>query len=94
VLTLHGSNYSTSAGSTIITLHASYLDTLDNGTYAVRVVFLDGYADGLFTVNVTGTPKTGDGGNMMLWIILGLSSILVALCLLVWRKRRERKTLA
>ena len=50
--TLHGSNYSTNAGSTIITLHPSYLDTLDNGTYTVRAVFTDGYADGSFIVNV------------------------------------------
>ena len=50
--TLHGSNYSTNAGSTIITLHPSYLDTLANGTYAVRPVFTDGYAEGSFTVNV------------------------------------------
>ena len=50
--TLHGSNYSTNAGSTIITLHPSYLDTLDNGTYVVRAVFTDGYADGSFIVNV------------------------------------------
>ena len=50
--TLHGSNYSINAGSTIITLHPSYLDTLDNETYAVRAVFTDGYAEGSFTVNV------------------------------------------
>ena len=50
--TLHGSNYSINAGSTIITLHPSYLDTLANGTHAVRAVFTDGYAEGSFTVNI------------------------------------------
>ena len=178
--TLHGSNYTTNAGSTIITLHPSYLDTLDNGTYAVRAVFMDGYAESSFTVNVhgntvsvtgvtldktkltlavgnnatltatvspsdatdkgvtwsssdtsvatvdvngkvtgvkagtatitvttddgsytaackvtvtaTGLPQTGDNGNMVLWIITGLSSILTGLCLLVRQKRRDIKT--
>jgi len=178
--TLHGSNYTTNAGSTIITLHPSYLDTLDNGTYAVRAVFMDGYAESSFTVNVqdytvsvtgvtldkskltlavgnnatltatvspsdatdkgvtwsssdtsvatvdvngkvtgvkagtatitvttddggytaackvtvtaTGLPQTGDNGNMMLWIITGLSSLLAGLCLLVRQKRRDIKT--
>jgi len=178
--TLHGSNYTTNAGSTIITLHPSYLDTLDNGTYAVRAVFMDGYAESSFTVNVQdntvsvtgvtldktkltlavgnnatltatvspsdatdkgvtwsssdtsvatvdvngkvtgvkagtatitvttddgsytaackvtvtakGLPQTGDNGNMMLWIITGLSSLLAGLCLLVRQKRRDIKT--
>jgi len=177
---LHGSNYTTNAGSTIITLHPSYLDTLDNGTYTVRALFMEGYADGSFTVNrqgnavsVTGvtldkttasitvgntvqltatvspsnatskgvtwassdtsvatvdangkvkgvksgtatitvttddggytatckvtatnaadSPQTGDSGNMMLWIITGLSSILISLYLLVWRKQQQLK---
>jgi len=175
---LHGSNYTTNAGSTIITLHPSYLDTLDNGTYTVRAVFMDGYAEGSFIVNrqtisvtsvaldkstanvtvgkpvqltttvspsnatdkgvtwessdtsiatvdesglvkgvkagkatitaitddggytatcevtvtnATVSPQTGDSGNMMLWIITGLSSILVGLCLLIWRKRQQLK---
>jgi len=177
---LHGSNYSTNAGSTIITLYPSYLDTLDNGTYTVRALFTEGYAEGSFTVNrqdnavsVTGvaldkstaaltvgktvqltatvspsnatnkgltwassdttvatvdangnvkgvksgaatitvttddggytatckmtvtnaadSPQTGDSGNMMLWIITGLSSILIGLSLLVWRKRQQLK---
>ena len=177
---LHGSNYSTNAGSTIITLHPSYLDTLANGTYTVRAVFTDGYAEGSFIINrqdnavsVTGvaldkstanvtvgktvqltatvspsnatskgvtwassdtsiatvdangkvkgvksgtatitvttddggytatckvtvtnaadSPQTGDSGNMMLWIITGLSSILIGLYLLVWRKRQQLK---
>jgi len=188
---LHGSNYTTNAGSTIITLHPSYLDTLDNGTYTVRALFMDGYAEGSFIVNrqdnavsVTGvaldkstanvtvgntvqltatvlpdnatdkgvtwassdtsvatvdangkvkgvnsgtatitvttddggytatckvtvtsspqtgkvtetkaadSPQTGDSGNMMLWIVTGLSSILISLYLLVWRKRQQLK---
>jgi len=177
---LHGSNYSTNAGSTIITLYPSYLDTLDNGTYTVRALFTEGYAEGSFTVNrqdnavsVTGvaldkstaaltvgktvqltatvspsnatnkgltwassdtsvatvdangnvkgvksgaatitvttddggytatckmtvtnaadSPQTGDSGNMMLWIITGLSSMLIGLSLLVCRKRQQLK---
>ena len=178
--TLHASNYSTNAGSTIITLHPSYLDTLDNGTYPVRAVFTDGYAEGSFTVNrqssmvlvtgvaldktkltlavggsgtltatvspenatnkgvkwassntsvatvdangkvkgvkpgtatitvttddggytatckvtvtaTTNSTQTGDNSNMMLWIITLLSSILIGLCMLVWRKRQQIK---
>ncbi|MDL2238470.1 LPXTG cell wall anchor domain-containing protein [Christensenellaceae bacterium OttesenSCG-928-K19] len=33
------------AGSTIVTLPASYLKTLTSGTYAVQALFTDGYAD-------------------------------------------------
>jgi len=93
---LHGSNYSTNAGSTIITLHPSYLSTLDNGTYVVRAVFMDGYAEGSFTVNVQGdtnsaktdTPATGDNGNLWLWPALIAASAAGA-CVLIWRKRRN-----
>jgi len=35
----------------------------------------------------TGLPQTGDDGNIWLWVIIGLSSILAGLCVLLYMKR-------
>jgi hypothetical protein len=43
-------NYTREEGSLILTLKRSYLDTLADGDYPVRISFTDGYADGLLTI--------------------------------------------
>jgi uncharacterized protein YjdB len=48
------SSYTVTEGSTVITLHESYLKTLANGPYAFRAEFTDGYADLTLTVDVGG----------------------------------------
>ena len=44
-------NYTVSEGSTIVTLKADYLKTLDAGEYCIEIVSNDGVATTLFTVN-------------------------------------------
>lgn len=187
---LDSAYYTVTEGSTIITLHESYLKTLANGEYQVLAIFTDGQADMLLTVDMqeptstpspsptpdntvyvtgvkldkstakvtvgktlqltatvspdnatdkgvtwessdtgiatvdenglvkgvkagkatitvttddggytatcemtvtdaAGLPQTGDNGNMMLWMITGLTSILAGLCALIWRKQQQ-----
>ncbi|MBR3121854.1 hypothetical protein IKF28_00195 [Candidatus Saccharibacteria bacterium] len=45
------SNYTLASDSTIITLKSNYLDTLENGEYAIAMEWQDGRADGILTVN-------------------------------------------
>lgn len=64
-------NYEVKAGSTIITLKASYLDTLAVGEHTITVVYTDGSTDGTFNVHAkANSPATGDNSNMFLWIAL------------------------
>jgi hypothetical protein len=90
-------HYTVTPGSTIITLHESYLKTLANGTHTFRKEFIGGYADKTLTVNVRGNrnaagiPQTGDLSNAMLWWLLILASVLGMLGVLVWRKYRQVK---
>jgi hypothetical protein len=45
------------SGSTIILLKAGYLQTLQEGTYEIHIVYRDGTADGTFSVkNTEPTP--------------------------------------
>lgn len=53
--TIGTDKYTSASGSTIITLKASYLETLNAGQYTLRVNFTDGYAQTSFTVAHT-TP--------------------------------------
>ncbi|MBQ7096067.1 MAG: hypothetical protein IJN80_06435 [Clostridia bacterium] len=64
-------NYETKAGSTIITLKASYLDTLKAGEHTITVLYTDGETEGTFNVHAkTNSPATGDNSNIFLWIAL------------------------
>lgn len=57
-----GTHYTHAEGSTIITLKASYLATLANGTYTLEVYFADGKAELPFTVAYAANPP-GNGGD-------------------------------
>ena len=64
-------NYEVKAGSTIITLKASYLDTLKVGEHTITVIYNDGSADGTFNVTEkTNAPTTGNHNNLWLWVAL------------------------
>ena len=83
-------NYEVKAGSTIITLKASYLDTLAVGEHTITVVYTDGSTDGTFNVHAkANSPATGDNSNMFLWIaLLFISGGAVITLTVVDRKRR------
>ena len=83
-------NYEVMAGSTIITLKASYLDTLAVGEHTITVVYTDGSTDGTFNVHAkANSPATGDNSNMFLWVaLLFISGGAVITLTVVDRKRR------
>ena len=69
---LSGDAYSAKAGSTVVTLPASTLETWKTGKHTVTVVFDDGEAETTLTVKGRGllAPKTGDGGLTPFWVLL------------------------
>ncbi len=88
------SNYTVVEGSTVIMLKESYLKTLANGNYTLRAEFTDGYADLTLTVNVPGktapnNPRTGDDGNLIVWMEIGAVSVLSMVCVAALKKRRQ-----
>ena len=52
-------NYTVKEGSTIVTLKASYLNTLSSGTHTVEILWTDGSAGTSFTINA----DISDNGN-------------------------------
>lgn len=105
-VTVDTKHYDAQSGSTVITLKASYLQTLKTGKHTIQVVYTDGATDGAdtFTIKAAGTtggnsttngvnsPGTGDHSNMALWIaLLCVSAAGMATLLLVNRKRRSAK---
>ena len=83
--------HTTAEGSLILTLKASYLDTLSVGKHMVKVNFQDGSAEATLTIKPAPTPpKTGDSNHPALWIgliLLGLSGM----AMLVLQKHPKRK---
>ncbi len=70
---LNAANYTVKEGSTIVTLKASYLDTLEAGEHKLAIVSKTGTAETKFTVEKeagSDTPKTDDSANMMMWLAL------------------------
>ena len=71
-------NYTVKEGSTIVTLKAEYLKTLNAGKHTLSIVSTIGSADTEFTLEAdtepekpnTDSPQTGDNSNMMLWVAL------------------------
>lgn len=72
-------NYTKKSGSTILTLKASYLDTLSAGKHTLKFQYKDNIsAETDFTITAkagatpakTNSPKTGDTSNTMLYLSL------------------------
>jgi len=81
-------HYEAKAGSTIITLKASYLDSLADGEHTITVVYTDGETEGSFEVlSKTATPETGDGFHVLLWAGMLFVSVAAMVILLIHRKR-------
>ena len=82
-------NYEAKAGSTIITLKASYMDTLAVGEHTISVVYTDGSTDGTFNVRAkANTPATGDDFNIALYASLMVVSVTALVVLLLVSKKR------
>lgn len=71
---LDATNYTVKKGSNIITLNASYLETLSVGKHTLTVVSDAVTVSTEFTINQLTSPQTGDNSNMQLWIALLLAS--------------------
>ena len=95
------SNYTAKEGSTIITLKASYLNTLSAGNHTVEILWTDGSASTTFTIKAntsdnrpsSGTdkkddvPKTGDN-TPIVWLFI-LSILSGTGLIITVKKRRE-----
>jgi hypothetical protein len=83
-------HYTAESGSTVITLKASYLDTLSTGKHTLTVVYTDGETSCEFNIAAkSATLATGDNFNILLWtsvIIISLAAITV---LLIAQKKRR-----
>jgi len=96
-------NYTVSGEPLTVTLHTGYLDTLSVGGHTIEIVTVNGTARARFTIKEfvgisetdtpLGIPKTGDGSNTELWIMLmTVSSALIVSLLLAKRMyRKERR---
>lgn len=97
-------NYTAESGSTVITLKPDYLNTLTAGEHIIIVLYMDGDAQGTFTIaektaEPTDTieptdedsvsPETGDDFHIAAWIILMLISGGAVLTL--FAKRRTKR---
>ena len=83
---LGDSNYTTTSGSTIITLKNSFLKTLKAGSYILKAEYTDGgYASVTFTVGEA-NPKTYDG--IMTYIVIGAVSLITVAGILVYNRKK------
>ena len=96
---LAASGYEVREGSTIVTLHASYLETLPVGDHTLAIVSDTGTATTKFTIQAAPaaedntqplqTVQTGDNSNIALWIVLLLASAGI-FGITVYRKRKKQ----
>lgn len=93
------SNYELKEGSTIVTLKASYLETLSAGNHTLAIVSDTGTATTTFTIKtapVTNdepqSPQTSDDSNITLWItVLLAAGAVLAGTILYSRKKKYNK---
>lgn len=93
-------SYTVKSGSTVLTLKASYLDTLSAGKHSLKFQYKNNAsAESEFTITAKatsptptpnpGSPSTGDSSNAVILLILLLASGVVVVTLVVIRKRRK-----
>ena len=86
------SNYTVEEGSTIVTLKASYLETLSVGKHALGIVSQTGTAETEFTIAAAAQEtlaSTGDASTPLATPLLVLASALVGAGALVLRRSRS-----
>lgn len=78
---------------TTLSIPASYLDSLSDGTHAVVMDFVEGSVSTTITVTsdasmlTNGNPSTGDTTNVLPYVLLAAGSA----CVLVFLSKREKK---
>jgi hypothetical protein len=90
-------NYDTKSGSTIVTLKADYLKTLEYGNHTITFVYTDGEISADFkitqaTVTNSSSAKTvqASGNNTVIFIIVLIIIILCAVAAFVYFKKIRR----
>lgn len=92
---LDASNYTVKEGSTIVTLKASYLETLSIGKHTLSIVSDTGTAATEFTIKAapaadnTQSPQTGDSSNLTTWFIVMLTAGTALSCTLLYSRKRK-----
>ena len=83
-------NYEATSGSTIITLRASYLETLAVGEHTITVNYIDGSTNGTFKIEAKSSDLvTGDNNNIWLWFTIASISGGVAITLTVVSRKKK-----
>lgn len=91
---LRAGSHNAAEGSLILTLKASYLDTLSPGNHRLTVSFRDGSAEAVVNIKAAEpvetpeVPKTGDAAEPVLWI--ALAALGLAVIIRVWMKSRKK----
>lgn len=91
---VNAKNYTAKAGSTVITLKSSYLESLSTGKHTIKVNYIDGSTDGNDTFRISvnnGNPFTGDNSHMMLFGGMAMTSLLCMAMMIVFFPRKKGK---
>ena len=94
---LEAGQFTKSSGSLIVELKPDYMDTLSVGEHTLTVRFSDYDGDVNATLIVEKAadpaPGTGDTGNLTLWIVIGVVSLVafLALFLLICKRRKDEE---
>ena len=84
-------NYTVKEGSTVVILKADYLNTCTAGSHTLEIVWTDGSASTIFTIEAE-SPQTGDNSMMALWIaVLFVSGFGVVATAVYGKKRKSVK---
>ncbi|HIW83261.1 MAG TPA: Ig-like domain-containing protein, partial [Candidatus Dorea gallistercoris] len=93
---LAASDYEVREGSTVVTLKASYLETLSVGKHTLVIVSNTGTATTEFTIQAasaadgdTPSPQTSDNNHVALWIVLLLISVASLSATASYRRKRH-----
>ena len=87
-VTVDPSLYTSKSGSTIVTLPASYLNTLTPGPHTITFMFT--YGSATTTITATTTVATGDPNSIFLWGGLIVAAAAVAAGTVIYGRRRKQ----
>lgn len=70
--TVDPSKYDSKAGSTYVTLHRDYVESLGAGEHTIQFIYDYNVSSNVadFTIQKADTPKTGDTNSTVVWIVL------------------------